>query len=238
MADEYLTPFERNKLRGGGRGTKMRLPDKNISTFNTATGQKNVVPQKFNTVTGKGSAVSKADVLAGEPAYLGGGDLGGAPTVQNQFMSPFDRNRSAFDTQNFDVNDPEQVANFQKMFMGMKEGDAGWGMMGPKTTKRFQDYVNQSRMTGGMDAYTYEGSMNQNAADLLNQEQLLNLTGDDWKPDPEKVQEKVLTTNYGDDTSFRDQNVWQNIGDAAGQTFEDIGSTVSNYWNSMWGGDK
>ena len=245
MANEYLSPYQRSKIPGGGGGgPQMKVggpfhkTKKGFGTTNTATGESYAVPRKPNTAQGGFTVQSKADVLAGEN-----------PTSYNQSraLSPFDRNMPAFDTQNFDVNDPEQVANFQKMFMGMKEGDAGWGMMGPKTTKRFQDYVNQSRMDSGMDAYSYGGgmnqtfedSMNQNVADLLNQDQLLNLTQEStWKPDPTSVQEKVLATDYGDDTSFRDQNVWQNIGDATGQTFEDIGSTVSDYWNSMWGGYK
>lgn len=115
------------------------------AVFNTATGEKKQLPYKFNTATGE--MVPQTFEEAGvSPEAFG---------IQGPTL--FEENRPTFDTANFDVNDPEMIADFQKQFMGMKEGDSGYGMMGPKTTARFREYVAGQRAGEGLDQYRQPG---------------------------------------------------------------------------------
>tara|TARA_Y100000004_G_C8915190_1_gene412757 strand:- start:527 stop:1132 length:606 start_codon:yes stop_codon:yes gene_type:complete len=115
------------------------------SSWNTATGQRKQLPSKFNTATGEMMPQSFEEAGMQPEAY------------GIQGPTPFERNMPRFDTANFDVNDPEMVADFQKKFMGMKEGDAGYGMMGPKTTARFRQYVAGQRAGEGLEQYRQPG---------------------------------------------------------------------------------
>ena len=59
--------------------------------------------------------------------------------------------RDKFDSSDFDVSDPNEVIKFQKM-----AGLDADGVFGPKTQMAYRKFVDQDRMSKGLDAYIYD----------------------------------------------------------------------------------
>ena len=110
----------------------------------------------------------------------------------------FGRNRGRFDSADFDVSNPNEVLKFQRM-VGLEQD----GVFGPKTQMAYRKFVDQDRMSKGLDAYTYDdgttfdaygdGISEPSEEELLSMDQetpltvaMDNQTGSNWYNPPEQ----------------------------------------------------
>jgi len=177
------------------------------ANFNTATGQRKQLPSKFNTATGQ--LMPQSFEEAGMPPEAYG----------MQGPTPFERNMPRFDTANFDVNDPEMVADFQKQFMGMKEGDAGYGMMGPKTTARFRQYVAGQRAGEGLEQYRQPGQA----------PEMYQMVDEEGKPDARVIDQLIQEQEYENEIP-EDYDMMDSLQDTMGGAMNYFRDSWKNWW--------
>ena len=186
-------------------------PNANFNTTQGPAGGRKEIPYKFNTATGQ--MVPQSFEEAGMPPEAYG----------IQGPTPFERNRPRFDTANFDVNDPEAVADFQKQFMGMKEGDSGYGMMGPKTTERFRQYVSGQRAGEGLEQYRQPGQA----------PEMFQMVDEEGKPDArvidQLIQEQGEVNPYEGEVP-QDYDMMDSLQDTMGGAMNYFRDSWKNWW--------
>ena len=136
----------------------------------------------------------------------------------------YESNRPTFDTANFDVNDPEMIADFQRQFMGMREGDDGWGMMGPETTKRFREYVAGQRAGQGLEQYRQPGE-----APPMHKRVTAEGTPDE-KAINQIIAEQGRVNPYENEIP-EDYNMMDSLGDTMGGAMNYFRDSWKNWWD-------
>tara|TARA_R100001198_G_scaffold96719_2_gene88035 strand:+ start:2836 stop:3615 length:780 start_codon:yes stop_codon:yes gene_type:complete len=77
-----------------------------------------------------------------------------AENIISQAKKNSEKNNSqdlSFSGRDFNINNPEHIYEIQSKLLGMKEGDAGWGTFGPKTTEAYHKYTNTFQESDNID---------------------------------------------------------------------------------------